>query len=314
MDLENIIIIGSGPAAHTAGIYAARAELKPLLFEGLNAGGIAAGGQLTTTTDVENYPGFPDGIAGPDLMKAMRDQSVKMGVNIKTATVDRIDFSVAPLRVYTGSEVYEGKTVIIATGATARRLNVSGEEQFWQKGVSACAVCDGPLPIFRDKTLYVVGGGDSACEEALFLTKYGSEVVLIHRRDKLRASAIMQRRVLAHPKIKILWNHTLNELRGEKLLERIVVKNTLTAALSEHEAGGLFYAVGHSPNTDFLAGALDLDEAGYIVIKNGVTGTSVPGVFAAGDVYDKKYRQAITAAGSGCMAYFEASDYLNEKG
>lgn len=308
--MEKVIIIGSGPAAHTAAIYAGRAKLEPLMFEGLMAGGVAAGGQLTTTTDVENYPGFPEGISGPDLMVKMREQSIKCETRIETATVDKVDFSSKPYKVFVGDKSYEAQAIIISTGATAKRLNVPGEEQLWQKGISACAVCDGALPIFRDKELYVIGGGDTAAEEATFLTKYGSKVYVVHRRDQLRASKTMAERLLANEKIEMVWDSVLLEVLGEGKLEQVKIQNVKTNEESVHPASGLFYAIGHKPNTEFLGGQIDLDDTGYIKTTPGTTLTKVPGVFACGDVQDKVYRQAVTAAGSGCMAALEAEKYL----
>lgn len=308
---HKVVIIGSGPAAHTAAIYGGRAELSPLMFEGLMAGGIAPGGQLTTTTEVENFPGFPEGVSGIELMDMMRRQSVKYGTEILTQTVDEIDLSVRPFKVVSQGKSYSAEALILATGATAKRLNVRHEENFWQKGISACAVCDGPLPIFKNKKLFVIGGGDSACEEAIFLTKYGEKIFLVHRRDSLRASKIMVERVKNNPKIEIIWNYTLEDVAGDGVLNKVILKSTVDGKISEYDAGGLFYAIGHTPNVTFLNGQLNTDEAGYIITSPGTTATSVEGVFAAGDVQDKKYRQAITAAGSGCMALMEAEHYLN---
>ena len=310
MATEKLIIVGSGPAAHTAAIYAARAELQPLLFEGFMAGGVAAGGQLTTTTDVENYPGFPEGITGPELMDRMREQSIRYGTRIKTETIERVDFSGSPHRVFTATDEYAAHAVIIATGATAKRLDLPGEESYWQKGISACAVCDGALPIFRDKPLVVVGGGDSACEEASFLSKFGSKVHMIVRRDVLRASKTMQKRVMDNPKIEIVWTSNAVEAIGDKLLTGVRIKNNQSGEERVIEASGLFYAIGHTPNTQFLEGVLDTDETGYVVTKPDSTVTNVPGVYACGDVKDRIYRQAVTAAGSGCMAALEAEHYL----
>lgn len=310
---EKVIIIGSGPAGHTAAIYAGRARLNPLMFEGEMAGGVAAGGQLTTTTDVENYPGFPEGISGPELMMKMREQSVRSGTRIETKTVDSIDLSSRPFKVNVQDRTLLAETVIIATGATAKRLGVAGEETYWQKGMSACAVCDGGLPIFRDKVLGVVGGGDTAAEEALYLTKFASKVLLLVRRDEMRASKAMQERVFSNEKIEILWHTVLKEVRGnERLMTHILVENVQTGAQEEHEASGLFYAIGHTPNTAFLGGQLETDDAGYIVTKPNITATSVSGVFACGDVQDHIYRQAVSAAGSGCMAALEAERFLGE--
>jgi len=312
--IYKVVIIGSGPAAHTAAIYAARANLEPVMFEGFMAGGIAAGGQLTTTTEVENFPGFPEGISGPELMEKMRKQSLKFGTTIITETISKVDFSTRPFKLW--REGFEEEdpvlahSVIIATGATAKRLNIKGEELFWQRGISACAVCDGALPIFRNKPLVVVGGGDSACEEATYLTKFGSVVYLIHRRDKLRASKIMQERVLKNPKIKIIWDSAVIEALGDNVLQKVKVQNLKTNQVQELEANGLFYAIGHKPNTDPFAGQIELDEDGYIITKPGTTQTNIVGVFAAGDVQDKRYRQAITAAGTGCMAALECEKFL----
>ena len=310
--MENVVIIGSGPAGHTAAIYAARANLSPLMFEGMMAGGIAAGGQLTTTTEVENFPGFPDGISGPELMERMRAQSLKHGTRIETQTVERVDLSKSPFKIVTdaGTEI-ETKALIIATGATARRMDIPGDNTYWQRGISACAVCDGALPIFRNKVVAVIGGGDSAVEEATHLTKYASKVVLIHRRNELRASKAMQQRAFDNPKIEIMWDSVPVEAKGEKFLTGLKVKNVKTGELKEIACSGLFYAIGHVPNTAFLGGQLELDEAGYIKTVPGSTVTKIPGVFACGDVQDKKYRQAISAAGSGCMAALEAERYLD---
>jgi thioredoxin reductase (NADPH) len=311
-DVEKLIIIGSGPAGHTAAIYAGRAELSPLMFEGFMAGGIAAGGQLTTTTDVENFPGFPETINGPELMDRMRDQTLRFGTRIKTETIVRVELSQNPFLVVSESGEYQARSLIIATGATAKRLHVKGEDEFWQKGISACAVCDGALPIFRDKPLVVIGGGDSACEESLFLVKYGSSVTMVHRRDELRASKLLQKRVMAHDKIEILWDSVLTEVVGEQFLTGVKLQNVHTKEEKLLEASGLFFAVGHKPNTDFLEGQLKTDEVGYIITRPGSTTTDVKGVFACGDVQDKTYRQAVTAAGTGCMAALEAGWYLAE--
>lgn len=308
--MENVIIIGSGPAGHTAAIYAARANLKPLMFEGFNAAGVAAGGQLTTTTEVENFPGFPKGIMGPELMNLMREQSLHCGTQIITETVDHVDLSQRPFKVSVAEKIYETKTLIIATGATAKRMHLPGEERLWQKGISACAVCDGALPFFRNKVLAVVGGGDSAVEEASYLTKFGSKVLLIVRRDQLRASKVMQSRAKHNPKIEICYNTLPIEVLGDKMISGIKVEDTVSKAQRIIEVGGLFYAIGHVPNTAFLNNQLKLDESGYIITHPGTTKTSVAGVFAAGDVQDKVYRQAITSAGTGCMAALEAEHFL----
>ena len=312
--MEKVIIIGSGPAGHTAAIYTGRANLEPLMFEGFMAGGIAAGGQLTTTTEVENFPGFPKGVAGPELMNFMREQSENNGVRIKTLTVDRVDLSSTLFKVFTGKETYEAHTLIVATGATARRMHVPNEKKLWQKGISACAVCDGALPMFRDQVLAVIGGGDAAVEEATYLTKFASRVYLVHRRDELRASKAMQKRAFDNEKIEILWNTVLVDVEGDEALEGVRLKKVDSGEEYTRDVGGLFYAIGHKPNTDFLEGQLKLDEQGYIITEPGTTRTSIEGVFAAGDVQDKKYRQAVTSAGTGCMAALEAEHYLTEKG
>lgn len=310
--VDSVVIIGSGPAAHTAAIYAARAELKPVLFEGYMAGGIAAGGQLTTTTDVENFPGFPDGISGPELTDRFRAQSSRFGTVIHTETVNKVDLSNRPFRYEADERSGYAHTLIIATGATAKRDAIPGthDTELWQKGVSACAVCDGAIPMFRNRPLFVVGGGDSAMEEASFLTKFGSKVYIVHRRDELRASRIMQQRAKDNPKIEMLLSHKVLQVSGKNVVETVRVADLKTGAERDIEAAGLFFAIGHVPNTSFLGGQIETDEQGYILTKPGTTQTNVPGVFAAGDVQDKRYRQAITAAGSGCMAALEAEAFL----
>ncbi|KAL2905946.1 Thioredoxin reductase 2 [Bienertia sinuspersici] len=305
-----LCIIGSGPAAHTAAIYASRAELKPILFEGWMANGIAPGGQLTTTTDVENFPGFPDGILGYDLTDKFRQQSLRFGTEILTETVDSVDFSTTPFKIFSSeSKTVLADTVIIATGAVAKRLDFpgSGEEAsggFWNKGISACAVCDGAAPIFRNKPLVVIGGGDSAMEEANFLTKYGSKVYIVHRRGEFRASKIMQKRAIENPKIEVMWNSVVVEAYGDeekenRVLGGVKVKDVVSGEVKDVKVSGLFFAIGHEPATNFLGNQLELDADGYVVTTPGTTKTSVKGVFAAGDVQDKKYRQAVTAAGTG---------------
>ena len=312
MTHKKVIIVGSGPAGHTAAIYAGKALLEPLMFEGFMAGGIAAGGQLTTTTVIENFPGFPTGIDGSELMMHMRQQSLNSGTQIQTLTVDSVDLSSKPFKVNVGNETYTADTLIIATGATAKRMGIKGEAEFWQKGISACAICDGGLPIFRNKKIVVIWGGDAAMEEAIHLTHFACEVVVLVRRDALRASKAMQERALNNPKITFMRNTEAEEAHGDKLLTGVSVINNKTGEKSLIECSGLFYAIGHQPNTSFLNGQLELDEAGYILTKPGTTQTSVAWVFAAGDVQDKKYRQAITSAGSGCMAALEAEKYLQE--
>ncbi|MDR1813058.1 MAG: thioredoxin-disulfide reductase [Candidatus Fibromonas sp.] len=310
--MEEVTIIGSGPAAHTAAIYLGRAERHPLMLEGFMAGGIAAGGQLTTTDVIENFPGFPNGILGSELMEQMREQSLKNSVRIVTETVCSVDFSRHPFTLTLESgESVETKSVIVATGATAKTLNIPGSKEFWQKGISACAVCDGALPIFRNKTIAVIGGGDTAMGEAEHLAKFAKEVLIIHRRDKFRASPVLQERIKGNPKIKVMWNSIPVELKGSKLLESVTLQNTLTGENTELEVSGLFYAIGHNPNTEFLGGQLELDGQGFIVTQAGSTKTSVLGVFAAGDVQNPHHRQAIIAAGSGCLAAFECEEYLS---
>lgn len=315
---HKVTIIGSGPAAHTAAIYLARAEIKPTLYEGMFANGVAAGGQLTTTTEIENFSGFPEGLTGSELMDRMKQQSEKFGTDIITETVAKVDVTSRPFKLWTefneDAEPITTDAIILATGASAKRLNLPGEETYWQQGISACAVCDGAVPIFRNKPLAVIGGGDSACEEACFLTKYGSKVYMLVRKDHLRASTIMQRRAEKNDKIEILYNTVSLEAKGDgKFLNALKIKNVKTNEESDLPVNGLFYAVGHTPATSLLAGQVDLHENGYVKTVPGSSLTSVPGVFAAGDVQDSRYRQAITSAGSGCMAALDAEKFLAEQ-
>jgi thioredoxin reductase (NADPH) len=309
---EQVIIIGSGPAGLTAAIYTSRANLQNTLFEGFQSGGIP-GGQLMITNKIENFPGFKDGILGPQLMAEMKEQALRVGAKMIMEDVESIDCGSSPFNVVSASGIFEAHTLIIATGATARRLPLESEKQFWCKGISACAVCDGALPVFRNKPLAIIGGGDSAIEEAIHLTQFGSKVYIIHRRNEFRASKIMQKKAYAHPKIEIMWNKVVVEFLGDGLLKAIKLLDTVTGNLSMVEVAGAFEAIGHQPNTAFLNGQLSLDENGYIVTNPGTSETSVPGIFAAGDVRDSRYRQAITAAASGCMAALEAEWWLQKK-
>jgi len=309
--MEKVIIIGSGPAGHTAAIYAAKAMLEPLMFEGFMAGGIAAGGQLTTTTMVENFPGFADGILGPELMMNMRQQSINSGVRIETKTVDKVDLSARPFKVFVWKDVLMAESLIISTGAIAKRMWLPGEEKYRQRWVSACAVCDWWLPTFRDQPLVVIGGGDAALEEAMYLTKFASKVYLFVRRDELRASKAMQEKLKKNLKVEVMRNTEAKELLGdEKWLNQVRILNNKTQEESVLDIKWLFYAIWHKPNTDFLEGQVEVDKTGYIVTKPGTTKTSVDGVFAAGDVQDKHYRQAITSAGTGCMAALEVEKWV----
>lgn len=311
---ENLIIIGSGPAGLTAAIYAARANMKPLLFEGFMEGGIP-GGQLMITTIIENFPGFHHGIKGPDLMANMRLQAGHYGTRMVTEDVATVDLSKSPFTITSmNEEQYTANALIVATGATARRLPLDSEKRLWGRGISACATCDGSLPIFRNKPLAVIGGGDTAIEEALHLTQFASMIYLVHRRDSLRASKVMQERIARHPKVTILWNKIVDEFTGERALTGLQLRDTQTNETSELPVAGAFEAIGHTPNTGFLKGQLTTDELGYLVTAPDSTRTNIPGVFAAGDVKDHKFRQAITAAGSGCMAAVEAEWWLRERG
>lgn len=314
MDKKKLIIIGSGPAGYTAAIYAARANLEPVLYEGFFSG--PAGGQLMTTTEVENYPGFPEGITGPELMHNFRKQALRFGTAILTEDVIDVDFSTHPFTVKGQNTSYQALSIIIATGATANRLDIPGarDGEFWQKGVTACAVCDGAMPIFRNKPLFVIGGGDSAVEESIFLTKFASKVYMIHRRDKLRASKIMQQRALSHPKIEVLWDSAITKIEGDDVVRRVIIKNLKNNEEEVREAGGVFFAVGHTPNTGFMRNQIHLHDNGYIKVKPGTCQTNIDLVYAAGDAQDHVYRQAISAAGTGCMAAIEAERELSARG
>jgi len=303
---EKVLIVGSGPAGLTAAIYAARADLEPLMIEGMERGG-----QLMITTDVENFPGFPDGVMGPDLMEQMRKQAERFGTRIVSSDVTSVDFSKTPFTVNVDSDVYTADSIIISTGASARWLGIEGEERLRGFGVSACATCDGFF--FRDKELLVIGGGDTALEEALFLTKFASNVTVVHRRDEFRASPIMADRVFDHPKIDVLWDTVVDEILGDDLVAGARLRNVETDELTDFAAEGVFVAIGHTPNTKVFEGHLDLDSDRYLLTEPGTTKTSVEGVFAAGDVTDKVYRQAVTAAGMGCQAALDAQHWLQDQ-
>ena len=312
LQVQNLVIVGSGPAGYTAAIYAARANLSPLLITGFEKGGIA-GGQLMSTTYVENFPGFPNGILGPDLMDLMKSQAERWGAKLVEEDVDSIDFSNRPFSITANGDSIKTNSLIIATGARANKLGLPKENQFWSKGISACAICDGATPQFNKEQLAVVGGGDSACEEAVYLTKYGSHVHLIVRSNSLKASAAMASRVLANSMITVHWQTEVVDVEGSEWLERLIVKKVKTGEQSFLDVRGLFYAIGHTPNTDFLQGQLDLTSLGYLSTKAGRPETSIAGVFAAGDVADSEWRQGITAAGSGCQAALAAEKWLSEK-
>ncbi|MEP6757462.1 MAG: thioredoxin-disulfide reductase [Chthonomonadales bacterium] len=317
--LEKVIIVGSGPAGYTAALYTSRANLSPLMIDGGVGQGQTmqgAGGQLTITTDVENYPGFPEGVMGPELMDRMREQVAKFGVRFVQDVVSKVDLSERPFKVWVADDLYRAETLIIATGASAKWLGLDAEKPVWEgglggAGVSACATCDGALPVFRNKDLLVVGGGDTAVEEATYLTHFASSVTIVHRRDSLRASKVMQKRAFDNPKIKFAWNKEVIELKDPdtKELSSVVIRDTVTGEISEVETAGLFVAIGHRPNSDLFVGQLELDESGYIKTHHDVR-TTIRGVFACGDVQDLEYRQAITAAGSGCAAAIQAERFL----
>ena len=311
MNIHDVVIIGSGPAGFTAAIYAARANLKPLLFEGQVKGG-QPGGQLMLTTEVENYPGFPQGILGPEMMELFRKQAERFGTELVREDVSEVDFSKRPFRVKAGDREVLAKSVIISTGASANWLNIPSEKALQGYGVSACATCDGFF--FKNKEVVVVGGGDSALEEASFLTKFATKVTLVHRRHELRASKIMQERAMKNPKIAFIWDSEVIEIKDPALkkVTGVVLKNLKTGTKTDFRTDGIFMAIGHTPNSELFKGKLELDPKGYIVVKDG-TQTSVPGVFASGDVQDFKYRQAITAAGSGCMAALDAERFLHKE-
>jgi thioredoxin reductase (NADPH) len=310
---EKVIIIGSGPSGLTAAIYASRANLSPLVFEGFQSGGIP-GGQLMTTGLVENFPGFKEGIDGQKLMAEIREQAARFGTRMIMEDVEDVTLDNSPFKLISSSGGhYEAHALIISTGATARRLPLESERLFWGKGISACAVCDGALPLFRNRPLAVIGGGDSAIEEATHLSRFGSKVYLIHRRNELRASKILRERAEKDPKIEIIWNKVVEEFIGDKTLAALKLKDTVTGGLSTLEVAGAFEAIGHTPNTEFLKGQVTTDDAGYIITKPGSTMTSKEGVFAAGDVQDSRYRQAVTSAASGCMAALEAEWWLQDQ-
>ena len=302
-DVNEVIIIGSGPAGLTAAIYAARAGLDPLVIEGYGAGG-----QLMITTDVENYPGFPEGVEGPEMMQLFRRQAERFGTRFITADVSRVDFSARPFRVWVGDDEHQGAAVIVSTGASAKWLGIDGEQRMMGRGVSACATCDGFF--FKDKPVVVVGGGDTAMEEALFLTRMCESVTIVHRRDEFRASAIMATRVLENPKITVRWDSVVEDVEGDQVVTGVRVRNVESGAEEVIPAAAMFVAIGHQPNTALFEGLLEMDADGYLRTADGSTFTNIEGVFACGDVQDTVYRQAVTAAGSGCMAAIDAERWL----
>ncbi len=303
---RNVVVLGSGPAGYTAALYAARANLKPLILKGLEAGG-----QLMLTTDVENYPGFPGGILGPELMDAFEKQAARFDAEVVAQTVTRVDLSSRPFGAWAGDEQWRARTLIIASGASAKWTGVPGEERLRGRGVSACATCDGFF--FRDRELVVVGGGDTAMEEATFLTRFASKVTIVHRRDEFRASKIMQDRALSNPKISVVWDSVVDEILGDVAVSAVRLRNVGTDEVTDFPTDGVFVAIGHTPNTSLFEGQLEMD-GGYIVVREPTTQTSVPGVFAAGDVTDRTYRQAVTAAGQGCKAAIDAERFLEAEG
>ncbi|MCB9073272.1 MAG: thioredoxin-disulfide reductase [Bdellovibrionaceae bacterium] len=305
--VENVIIIGSGPAGLTAAIYTSRALLKPFMIEGEEVGG-----QLMTTTDVENFPGFPDGVMGPELMSVMKKQAERFGTRFLARNVTKVDFSSRPFKVWVGNDMYQARSLIISTGASAKYLGIESERKFLGRGVSACATCDGAF--FRNQEVVIVGGGDTAMEEATFLTRFASHVTIIHRRDSFRASKIMADKALNNPKISVIWNSEIAEIKGNKSVESIIIRNLNTNETTEKSVEGVFIAIGHKPNTELFKGALAMNDVGYLTTKAHSTYTSVEGVFAAGDVADHVYRQAITAAGTGCMAAIDCERWLEQHG
>jgi thioredoxin reductase (NADPH) len=314
--MEKVLIIGSGPAGYTAALYTSRSNLNPLVLEGEPSETILPGGQLMTTTEVENYPGYPEGVTGPQMMADFKAQAERFGTRFEYKTVTKVDFSAQPFKLWCGEELIEAESVIIATGATAKYLGLESEKTYLNRGLSACATCDGALPRFRNQAIVVIGGGDTAMEEALFLTNFASMVHVVHRRDEFRASKIMGDRVKNHAKITVEWNSVLDEVLGNEKdgVTGVRLKDSRTEETRELACAGVFIAIGHKPNTDIFEGVLDMDENGYLVTQPDCTYTKIEGVFACGDVQDHVYRQAITAAGSGCMAAIDATRWLESRG